>query len=604
MRTHLVLLFAFVGAAVAQTPGLVPLDDLGTGSYSGQQGGLYPGGVNQPPLDHLDRALDAALRVLPRDLGGMPLDDGAIVLLAVGMSNANQEFAHFERERDAAGDRNARVVLLDGAQGGQDAAILADPSAAYWTTVDNRLTAMGLSAAQVQVVWLKESAQGGVPPFPADALELRDHLRSIVQILHQRFPNLALCYLSSRIYGGYNAAGEPKAYDTGFAVKWLIEDQIAGDPALNDGRLPGAIEAPLLLWGPYLWANGPTPRADGLTWQSGDLESDGTHPAPSGEQKVAALLSAFFDADLSAQAWWPRRASAALLFVDADRDAHVDAAIPLSNFGSDLRLSVIGGAQPQRAYIGFQLPPLGGALTQRAKLSLRVPTDALGGGIVRLIPDSSWSEAGIVWSNAPPATVTLANVPGSSRDGTIAAAATAEVNADADGAISLAVAGASGSSSAFAYHARESGEAPRLVLTLDCASGGPPALPDTDGDGWKDACDCDPTDATSFAIPADVTGLVWSSRSQFEWESGAALWGSSTHYDVASGELDDVATPWPSNYDLCVASGIAITRTQETTPLPAGGAARFFLVRATNPCGTGRWTTASSGRDRVVEICP
>lgn len=35
-------------AAHAQT-GLVPLNDLGAGSYAGYPGGLYPGGANVPP---------------------------------------------------------------------------------------------------------------------------------------------------------------------------------------------------------------------------------------------------------------------------------------------------------------------------------------------------------------------------------------------------------------------------------------------------------------------------------------------------------------------------------------------------------------------------
>ena len=41
-----------------ESTGLVPLPDLGTGSYLGEQGGLYPGGQNMPP---------AALRQVPCD---------------------------------------------------------------------------------------------------------------------------------------------------------------------------------------------------------------------------------------------------------------------------------------------------------------------------------------------------------------------------------------------------------------------------------------------------------------------------------------------------------------------------------------------------------
>lgn len=87
---------------------------------------------------------------------------------------------------------------------------------------------------------------------------------SIVELLRDRFANSKRWNPSSRVYAGYGAAGEPKTYDTGFAAKWLIEDRIAGDPALIDGRVPGPIEAPLLLWGPYLWGNGGLPRREAL----------------------------------------------------------------------------------------------------------------------------------------------------------------------------------------------------------------------------------------------------------------------------------------------------------------------------------------------------
>ena len=32
--------------------GLIPLPDLGKGTYKGEQGGLYPDGANVPPASH------------------------------------------------------------------------------------------------------------------------------------------------------------------------------------------------------------------------------------------------------------------------------------------------------------------------------------------------------------------------------------------------------------------------------------------------------------------------------------------------------------------------------------------------------------------------
>jgi len=82
-----------------------------------------------------------------------------------------------------------------------------------------------------------------------------------VKQLHKRFPNLRLVYLSSRIYAGY-ATGplnpEPYAFEGAFSVRWLIRDQDKNGP--------------VLLWGPYLWADGQTARkSDGLHYERADL---------------------------------------------------------------------------------------------------------------------------------------------------------------------------------------------------------------------------------------------------------------------------------------------------------------------------------------------
>jgi len=73
--------------------------------------------------------------------------------------------------------------------------------------------------------------------------------------------------------------------------------------AWDDGR--GPARCPLLLWGPYLWTDGERPRArDGLVWRREDCAADGTHPSPSGREKVARLLLEFFAGDPLARSWF------------------------------------------------------------------------------------------------------------------------------------------------------------------------------------------------------------------------------------------------------------------------------------------------------------
>jgi hypothetical protein len=271
--------------------GFVPLSELGARTYHGYRGGLYPGGKNAPSGRYLAEGLAAAAEVRPVA--------GKIVLLSIGMSNATMEFSAFAQVADTDARRSASVTIVDGAEGGMDAVRIASADSPYWQFVEQRLQQAGASDAQVQVVWLKEAIAGESEGFPADALRLRGALREIVDDLAARFPNLRLVYLSSRIYAGYASSPlnpEPAAYDSGFAVKWLVGD-----------RMAGRIAGPWLGWGPYLWADGMHPRKDGLSWSCSDLGPDGTHPSQSGVLKVEQALLAFFTSNATAKAWFTGR---------------------------------------------------------------------------------------------------------------------------------------------------------------------------------------------------------------------------------------------------------------------------------------------------------
>jgi hypothetical protein len=176
--------------------------------------------------------------------------------------------------------------------------------------MDERIAQAGVSPAQVQVVWLKQAQMGPAQlgEFPKHAESLRDDTADILRKLKTRFPNLRIAYLSSRIYAGY-ATGplnpEPYAYESAFSVRWLIEEQIKGAPALNCDPAKGEVRSPLLLWGPYLWADGVKGRkSDDLVWKRQDLAGDGTHPSTSGREKVARMLLEFLKSDPNAKPWF------------------------------------------------------------------------------------------------------------------------------------------------------------------------------------------------------------------------------------------------------------------------------------------------------------
>src|SRR5687767_13774384 len=62
--------------------GLVPLSEL-TGTYKGEDGGLYGGGKNAPPEAHRAAAEKETAEVVPRDGEGKPSADGTIVLVSI-----------------------------------------------------------------------------------------------------------------------------------------------------------------------------------------------------------------------------------------------------------------------------------------------------------------------------------------------------------------------------------------------------------------------------------------------------------------------------------------------------------------------------------------
>lgn len=289
--------------------GFLPINDLGTGQYQGFEGGLYPGGVNVVPGAHLNSGLAQALAIQPLDtLGNPDATNGWIVLLSIGMCNTSQEFASFTTQANGYPGVNPRVVHLNGAQGGQTASDIADPNSIFWDVIDQRLAARGVTRRQVQAIWFKEANAQPSDPFPVHADSLRNQFLSAVRIARGLYLNARLCYLSSRIYAGYASTllnPEPYAYESGFAVKWLIESQIAGNDSLNFDPANGPVVAPWLAWGPYLWADGLVPRSDGLTWLCSDVrENDGTHPSEAGRNKVAARLLTFLATDTTSVPWF------------------------------------------------------------------------------------------------------------------------------------------------------------------------------------------------------------------------------------------------------------------------------------------------------------
>jgi hypothetical protein len=206
--------------------------------------------------------------------------------------------------------KNSHLVLVNGGLGGETARDLSTYPTDYWNTILQYVIPFaGVTPEQVAVAWV-DIVDSSSLPFPSSAQGLQSELESIAQVLHTVFPNLVLAYFGSLNYTGYSNGvattdPEPQGYESAFANKWAIQDQINGDPNLNFDPSVGPVLAPWMGWGSYYWANGLLARKDGTYWSCQDMTADGVHPAyPGGHLKIVQALLNFFKTDPTATPWY------------------------------------------------------------------------------------------------------------------------------------------------------------------------------------------------------------------------------------------------------------------------------------------------------------
>ncbi len=302
---------AFADCSLTST-GLVPLTDMASGDlYLGQyEGGLYPGGTSIRPKSLIKASKKRSKAIEPLDRNGDPdPEGGSILFLSIGISNTKLEFDNFQVRAEADDSVNPQVVMFNAAQGGTPADEWVDPNGEPWTKIERFIERQGFSPEQVQAVWIKHAhrmpAENG--PFPTHAQLFQNDLEGIARALRRNYPNIQIVYLSSRTRAytdkPTDQSPEPYAYENGFAVKWLIEKQLDGDADL---AYEGEDDpAPLLLWGPYIWADGTTGRSDGFVWTCQDTRTNEfVHPSENGMQKVGDQLLAFFKTHPTSRKWF------------------------------------------------------------------------------------------------------------------------------------------------------------------------------------------------------------------------------------------------------------------------------------------------------------
>ncbi len=110
---------------------------------------------------------------------------------------------------------------------------------------------------------------------------------------------------------------------------------------------------------------------------------------------------------------------------------------------------------------------------------------------------------------------------------------------------------------------------------------------DSDLDGVPAGVDCNDADPNIRAVPAEIAGVLLSkvgATARVSWTSQDASAGSSTSYDIVTGDLAALRTSGGFGAATCLVNNDADTPFDETRPQPAAGVGVYYLVRGQHAC--------------------
>jgi hypothetical protein len=287
----------------------VPITDLGSKTFRGYVGGLYPGGLNRPTGDYKRDLTKFYKKVAPLNAQGLiDSSNGKIVWISLGGSTGGHTFRELKDKTLGNPLTNPYLVLQsasDGSGEGSQNSIM-NPSDPYWTHVNQVLARAFLTPKQVQIIYYETEDSIPLVSFPGRPNLFKNDMEVAMRTIKAKFINCKLVYVQGRTTTFPPVTRitnvEPCPYYNGWGEKFMIEDQING-VAGTEYKGAGAV-APLVTWGWYQWADGSNvPRKDGFTWQSFET-TDGMHPTDAGLDTLATRMQNFFLADQYASIWY------------------------------------------------------------------------------------------------------------------------------------------------------------------------------------------------------------------------------------------------------------------------------------------------------------
>ncbi|MBI5724951.1 MAG: hypothetical protein HZA50_13405 [Planctomycetes bacterium] len=265
--------------------------------------GLYPGGKNDVPAEHLKAGERIAATIKPLDADGKVDEaNGKILALVLGHSNCLMYFTALQEQiKTGAGQLNPRFELVNAAMGAQILSQIRQLKGSVWKKADDLLARPGYSAKQVQILFLhstnhKAGNPDNAPPgaFPDSTQQMQKDLATVLEHCVKTYPNLKIAYLTCdglRHFSGF----EPHVWQEAFAFKWLIESQIKGEAGTAFEDKNGKTRSlPWLQWGPYIWDK---------TWDKSYFRDDGVHPITKALDAFVKKYWSFLIADPVAKTW-------------------------------------------------------------------------------------------------------------------------------------------------------------------------------------------------------------------------------------------------------------------------------------------------------------
>ncbi|MBK6730983.1 MAG: hypothetical protein IPG60_08455 [Bacteroidetes bacterium] len=283
----------------------IPLADLKNDTFNNYNGGKYPNGQNAIPLAHYKKGIQLFNAIFPIDINGhIDSINGKIGFMILGFSTAAMTGNVFKLICTMK-DLDPHLTIGIGAQGGMDINAMLDEGSGYWRKAILDLSNVGLSNAQIQLIWISTGdMQSASLEFPKQSIALADKYHTLLLMIKQKYPNIKIVFLSDRTFAGYidnngpQLLAEPTAYYTSWAVKFLIERQLQ---SLTDYTYS---DIPFIDWGPMLWTNGETGDSYNYKWDCDDAAKGGIHPTAKGRSKEAIRLYNFFSNHPYTKQWF------------------------------------------------------------------------------------------------------------------------------------------------------------------------------------------------------------------------------------------------------------------------------------------------------------